>query len=70
MLLDLARVERLALGVDSGGDHVGSLVHVGEEEGRGDGGAVVDSRAAVTVTARAHLVVERAVDSVLLGTVD
>ena len=70
MLLDLAHVERLALSVDAWGDHVGSLVHVGEKEGWGDGGTVVDARAAVTVTARAHLVVERAVHSVLLGAED
>ncbi|KAG6702540.1 hypothetical protein I3842_07G039600 [Carya illinoinensis] len=34
MLLDLARVDGLALGVHAGCDHVRALVHVGEEEGR------------------------------------
>lgn len=59
-----------APGRRSRGDHVGSLVHVGEEEGWGDGGTVVDAGATVAVTARAHLEVEWAVYSVLLGAVD
>lgn len=68
--LDLARVQGLPLGVDTGGDHVGSLVHVGEEEGWGDCGTVVETRATVSVTARADLEVERAVHSVLFGSED
>ena len=67
MLLDLIGVDRLALGVDAGGDHVGALVHVGEEERRGDGGAVVEAGAPVAVAAGADFEVERAVDAVFLG---
>lgn len=58
---------RFYLWVDAGGDHVGSLVHVGEEEGGGDAGAVVEARAAVAVSAGADLEVEGAVNAVLLG---
>ncbi|KAI9072262.1 hypothetical protein K1719_045766 [Acacia pycnantha] len=32
MVLNLAGVDWLALGVDAGGDHVGTLVHVGEQK--------------------------------------
>ena len=70
VLLDLAGVEGLALRVDAGSDHVGALVHVGEEEGRGDAGTVVEARAAVAVAARADLEVERAVHAVLLRAED
>ena len=70
VLLDLARVEGLAICIDTGGDHVGSLVHVGEEECWGDGRTVVETRAAVTVTASANLEVEGTVHSVLFGTKD
>lgn len=66
MLLDLARVEGLALGVDAGGDHVGPLVHVGQQQRGTDGWAVVQARAAVTVAASADLEIEGAVDAVLL----
>lgn len=70
VVLDLARVDGLALGVDPGSYHVGALVHVGEEESRRDCGAVVQARAAVAVSARADLEVKRAVDAVLLCTED
>lgn len=66
MLLDLARVEGLALGVDAGGDHVGPLVHVGQQQRGTDGRAVVQARAAVTVAASADLEIEGAVDAILL----
>jgi hypothetical protein len=70
VLLDLARVDRLALRVHSWGDHVRPLVHVGEEERRRDGGPVVEARAPISVAARANFEVERAVDAVLLGAED
>ena len=67
VVLDLARVEGLALRVDAGvGEHIGALVHVGEEESWADAGLGVKARAAVAVTARADLEVEGAVHAVLL----
>lgn len=68
VVLDLARVQRLAVCVDAWGDNVRSLVHVGEDEGRGDGGTVVETRATVTVTASSNLDVEGTVYSVLFRT--
>lgn len=68
VVLDLAGVEILGLGVDAGSEHVGALVHVGEEKGGADGGLRVEARAAVAMPARADLEVERAVHSVLLRT--
>lgn len=70
MLLNLAGINGLALGVDSGGDHVGALVHVGQQKGGGDGRTVMEAGAAVAVAASADLEVERAVDTVLLGAED
>lgn len=34
VILNLARLNRLALNVDAGSYHIGTLVHVGEENGR------------------------------------
>ncbi|KAM1393945.1 hypothetical protein ACFX11_030175 [Malus domestica] len=56
----------LALGVDAGGDHIGSLVHVGEQDRGADAGFGVKSGAAVAVPTRPNFEVERAVHSVLL----
>lgn len=70
VLLDLAGVDRLSLWVDARGDHVGTLVHVGEEEGRGDGGPVVEAGAAVAVPASSDLEVEGAIHTVLLRAED
>lgn len=36
MILDLARFDRLAVNVDAGSYHIGTLVHVGEKNGRAD----------------------------------
>ena len=66
MVLDLLGVEGLALRVDAGGDHVGALVHVGEEKRWADGGLCVEPRAPISVPARSDLEVERTVHSVLL----
>ncbi|MED6192819.1 hypothetical protein PIB30_013710 [Stylosanthes scabra] len=66
VLLDLARVERLAVRVDAGGNHIGALVHIGQKERRGDRRAVMETGAAVAVAARPDLEVERAVNAVLL----
>lgn len=70
MVLNLAGIDGLPLGIDAGGDHVGTLVHVGEDEGGGDGGSVMEAGAAVPVAASSDLEVERAVHPVLLGTED
>lgn len=67
MLLDLAGVDRLALGIDTGGDHVGALVHVGQQQRRRCGGTVVEAGAPVAVAAGADFKVERAVHAVFLG---
>lgn len=64
--LHLAGVDGLALGVDAGGDHIGPLVHVGEQERGADAGLGVESGAAVAVPASPNFEVERAVHSVLL----
>lgn len=46
VVLDLAGVEGLALGVDAGvGEHIGALVHVGDEEGGADAGLGVEAGA-------------------------
>lgn len=66
MGLDLLGIDRLALRVDAGGDHVGALVHVGEEQRGAGAGLSVQTRAPVAVPTRADLEVERAVHPVLL----
>lgn len=66
MLLHFAGIDGLATGVDAGGDHIGALVHVGEEEGGADAGLRVEAGAAVTMPAGADLEVEGAVHPVLL----
>lgn len=68
--LDLAGFDGVALRVEARGDHVRALVHVAEQQGRRDGGTVVQARAAVAVAARADLEVERAVHAVLLRAED
>lgn len=68
VLLDLAWVDGVALWVHAWSYHVGTLVHVGEKECRGDGWAVVETRAPVAVTTRADFEVEWAVHAVLFGT--
>ena len=66
VVLDLARVDGVAVGVDAGGYHVGALVHVGEENGGTYAGLCVEARAAIPVPTGADLEVERAIDPVLL----
>ena len=70
VLLDLARVDGLALGVHARRDHVGSLVHVGQKQGRRDRRSVVEARATIAVATRADLEVEWAIHAVLLGAED
>lgn len=70
MFLELAGLNRLALGINTWGDHVRTLVHIGEEEGRGYSWAVVEAGASVPMAASANLEVEGAVDPVLLRTED
>jgi len=65
--LDLAGVEGLALRINArGGEHVGSLVHIGEQEGGANTGFGVKPGAAVTMPASSDLEVKRAVNSVFL----
>ena len=66
VVLDFARVDGVAVGVDAGGDHVRALVHVGEENSGAYARLRVETRAPVAVPARADLEVERAVHPVLL----
>ena len=68
MFLDLTRIHG---GVGywndaEGGAVVRALVHVGEEEGGADRGAIVDARTTVTMAAGTDLEVEGAVHAVLL----
>lgn len=67
VILDLPGIQVLSLGVDAGSQHVGALVHVGEEESGADRGLCVEAGAAVAMPASADLEVEGAVNSVLLG---
>lgn len=68
MLLDLPGVDGLPLGVHAGGDHIGPLVHVGEQEGGRYGGAVVEPGTSVPVPACPNLEVEWTIHPVLLRT--
>lgn len=76
MLLDLARIHVLGSELGVGGhargrsDHVGPLVHVGEEKSRADAGLRVETRAAVAMPTSPDLEVERAVHAVLLCSED
>lgn len=67
MFLDLARVKRVALRVDAGGDHIKPLVHVRKQERGADTRLRVETRASVAVSARADLEVKRTVYPVFLG---
>lgn len=67
VVLDLAGVKSLALRINAwGGEHVGSLVHVGEQEGGANTGFGVKPGAAVAMPASSDLEVERTVNSVFL----
>ena len=66
VVLDLARVDGVAVGVDAGGYHVGALVHVGEQNGGAYAGLRVEAGAPISVPTRADLEVERAIHPVLL----
>lgn len=66
VLLDLARVQRLPLRIHPRRDHVGTLVHVGQQQRWRDAWPVVQPRTPVAVPARADLEVERTVDAILL----
>lgn len=68
VILDLAGVEGLRLrgGIDAGSEHIGALVHVGEEKSRADAGLGVEPGATIAVPAGSDLEVERTVDSILL----
>lgn len=68
VFLHLFRVDRLALSVDAGSNHVGTLVHVGEQERGADARLRVEAGAAVAVPARADLEVEWTINPVLLST--
>lgn len=66
MLLNVAGVDGLALWVDAWGDHVGTLVHVGEKESWRNGGAIVEARATIAVPTSANFEIERTIHTVLL----
>jgi hypothetical protein len=70
VLLDPLRVDGVALRVHARGDHVRPLVHVAEQQRRGDGRLVVQAGAPVAVAACADLEVEGAVHAVLLRAKD
>lgn len=70
VFLDLAWIDRLALGIDTGGNHVRALVHVRQKKGWRDGRAIVESRTPIAMTTGADLEVEGAVDAVLLSAED
>jgi len=70
VLLDPLRVDGVPLRVHARGDHVRPLVHVAQQQRRGDGRLVVQAGAPVAVAARADLEVEGAVHAVLLRAKD
>jgi len=65
MVLDFARIEGLALGINTRSDGIRTLVHVGEQESGTDAGFGVKPGASVTVTASPDLEVEGAIHSIL-----
>lgn len=67
MGLDLLGVEGLALRVNTRGDHIGALVHIGQQQCGADAGLSVETGATVSVPARADLEVKWAVHPILLG---
>lgn len=66
VVLDFGGIEGLALRIDAGSDHIGALIHIGEEEGGANAGLRVEAGASVAVPARANLEVEGAINPVLL----
>ena len=65
MILNLARIKGLALRVNTGGDHVRSLIHIREEKCRADAGLGVKPRAPISVSTGSNLEVEGAVNPIL-----
>jgi hypothetical protein len=70
MLLNLPWIHILSGDLDTWSGIVRPLVHVGEEEGGADSGAIVEAGAAISMAASPDLEVEGAVHSVFLGTKD
>lgn len=66
VLLDFARIERLALRIDARGYHVRPLVHVGKKESGADAGLGVKPGASISMPASSDLEVKRTVDAILL----
>ena len=66
MILHFLGIERVALGINARSDHIGALIHVGEQERGAHTGLGVKPGAAIAVAARADLEIEGAVDTVLL----
>lgn len=66
VVLDLARVEGLALRVNTRSDHVRALVHVGEQQCWADARLRVQPRASISMSTSSDLKVERTVHSILL----
>lgn len=70
VFLNLPGINRLALSVYTWSNHVGTLIHVGEEKRWGDRGAIVEARASISVTTSTDLEIERTVHAVLFGAED
>ena len=68
MFLDFFRVDWLALAVYAGGDHVRSLVHIGEQKSGGYGGTVVESGTSVSMATSTNLEVEWTIHTILFRT--
>lgn len=66
VLLDFARIERLALRIDARSYHVRPLVHVGKQESGADAGLGVKPGASISMPASSDLEVKRTVDAILL----
>lgn len=66
MVVDLARVYGLPVGINARCYHVGPLVHVRKKNCWAYAGLCVETRAPITVPARADLEVERAIHPVFL----
>lgn len=66
MILDLAGIKGLALRVDTGGDHVRSLVHIREEKCGADAGLSVKPGAPISMSAGSDLEVKGTVNPILL----
>lgn len=68
MLLNFARVDVLRRQVDTGSRVIRTLIHVGEEKGRANRRAIVQTRAPISMTTSPDLEIERTIHSVFFCT--